>query len=385
MESEVNPETKKKAEVVKMVEVWPETARNLERQAKLDAEEFAKRQLEEQTKKKLEMQEAERAKELAEAERRKQKEAKQKIEEEKKRKEDEEARSKVEGKLEIMINSLYENKSPLEYSLAGIKLGSIRCRILNTACDKNTTLRHLHLSRKGITDEDGIEIAKMLKVNNYIQKVELEGNFLKANAAKALAEALKINKTIRVLDLEGNYLTDDNMDKSGVIELANALKINRTLLELNLANNHLLSECGDALIQALEVNTKIISIDITFNHTTSDKGLTLDQVRQIRMLLTRNKELYDAERLREWRERKLMHEEDILQKKLRTIEEEKELASQAKKEEKDKREKERELNWVNMLKELEIKKNIMMQRLDECAKLRKTKRPKRRKGKKKKK
>ena len=157
------------------------------------------------------------------------------------------------------------------------------------------------------------------------------------------------------------------------------------MLELNLANNHLLSECGDALIQALEVNTKIISIDITFNHTTSDKGLTLDQVRQIRMLLTRNKELYDAERLREWRERKLMHEEDILQKKLRTIEEEKELASQAKKEEKDKREKERELNWVNMLKELEIKKNIMMQRLDECAKLRKTKRPKRRKGKKKKK
>ena len=37
--------------------------------------------------------------------------------------------SNVQGKLGIMLNDLVENKTPFEYTLAGIDLGNIRCKI----------------------------------------------------------------------------------------------------------------------------------------------------------------------------------------------------------------------------------------------------------------
>jgi hypothetical protein len=64
----------------------------------------------------------------------------------------------------------------------------------------------LHLSRKNIKDEDGVKIAKILKVNKNLRKIELEGNLLGPNSAKEFGEALLVNKTLRLLDLEGNQL-----------------------------------------------------------------------------------------------------------------------------------------------------------------------------------
>jgi hypothetical protein len=43
---------------------------------------------------------------------------------------------------------------------------------------------------------------------------------------------------------------------------------------------------------------------------------TLDQVRTIQDNLRRNKRKYDEDRLREWKERKLMNDEDIRLKNL---------------------------------------------------------------------
>jgi hypothetical protein len=62
----------------------------------------------------------------------------------------------------------------------------------------------LHLARKMIKDEDGVKIAKMIKNNKYMRKLELEGNLLGPNSAKELGEALLENKTLKYLDLEGN-------------------------------------------------------------------------------------------------------------------------------------------------------------------------------------
>ena len=64
----------------------------------------------------------------------------------------------------------------------------------------------LHLARKMIKDEDGVKIAKMIKNNKYMRKLELEGNLLGPNSAKELGEALLENKTLKYLDLEGNQL-----------------------------------------------------------------------------------------------------------------------------------------------------------------------------------
>ena len=47
----------------------------------------------------------------------------------------------------------------------------------------------------------------MLVKNKTLRKLELEGNLLGPNSARAFGEALKVNKTLRVLDLESNSLT----------------------------------------------------------------------------------------------------------------------------------------------------------------------------------
>jgi hypothetical protein len=60
----------------------------------------------------------------------------------------------------------------------------------------NKTLTNLHLSRAGIKDEDGVEVAKILYNNKVLRKLELEGNNLGPKSAKEFGKALRINKTL---------------------------------------------------------------------------------------------------------------------------------------------------------------------------------------------
>jgi len=54
----------------------------------------------------------------------------------------------------------------------------------------------------------------------------------------------------------------------------------------------------------LEVNTTLIDLECGFN------TFRLQETRKIQELLRNNKAIYDAERLKEWQERKLMRDED---------------------------------------------------------------------------
>lgn len=60
----------------------------------------------------------------------------------------------------------------------------------------------------------------MLMENKFLRKLELEGNCLNVESAKALGRALLKNKTLRVLDLESNNLTNEGTDVSGIKEFA---------------------------------------------------------------------------------------------------------------------------------------------------------------------
>ena len=112
--------------------------------------------------------------------------------------------NKLEGRMLIMLQNIKNNNTPLEYTVAGLSLGPARCRILASNVSENNSLTALHLARKGITDEDGIELARMLHDNKVLRKLELEGNLLGPKSVKCFGEALKINKTLKVLDLESN-------------------------------------------------------------------------------------------------------------------------------------------------------------------------------------
>ena len=108
----------------------------------------------------------------------------------------------------ILID-LKSNKSARDITVAGLKLGPIRCGLVSSNVEFNTSLMSLHLARKQIKDEDGVKIAKMLRGNKTLRKLELEGNLLGPNSAKELGEALLKNKSLRYLDVEGNQLQHD--------------------------------------------------------------------------------------------------------------------------------------------------------------------------------
>lgn len=91
---------------------------------------------------------------------------------------------------------------------------------------------------------------EVIKANQNLERLELEGNELGPKTASKLGELLNINYSIRVIDLEGNNLTngekayvkeehDSHRDNSGIKNLCEALKDNTTLLSLNMSNCNL--------------------------------------------------------------------------------------------------------------------------------------------------
>lgn len=108
-----------------------------------------------------------------------------------------------------MLQQLFHNQTPFEYSLSGLDLGPARCRILAQHVAYNTSLLSLDLSRKLIDDKEGVDLANMIAMNKTLRKLELEGNKLGMNSASAFGRALKQNRTLKYLDLESNQLTAD--------------------------------------------------------------------------------------------------------------------------------------------------------------------------------
>jgi hypothetical protein len=183
-----------------------------------------------------------------------------------KRAEEEEQSKKLGGKIRLMLNKLSLDETPWEYSTSGLELGGPRIRILVSQVAYNKSLKHLHLSRSDIKDDEGIEIAKILYNNKTLTKLELEGNNLGIKTAAELAKGLKYNKTLQFLDLESNQLAgDDGADNQALPQLLRALHHNTTLLSLNLGNNKLEAPIGKEIRKLLEVNKTIIDLEIGWN------------------------------------------------------------------------------------------------------------------------
>lgn len=171
----------------------------------------------------------------------------------------------------------------------------------------------LSANRKFIEDEVGVDLARMLILNKNVRKIELEGNKLGPKTAKEFSNVLRYSTTLKFLDLDNNMLTNDGEDPTGLKQMIEALKVNKSLLSLNIANNRLDEQIGKAFEEAMQVNTTLIDFDFSFNN------FEVDTIRKLQASLRRNKEIYDANGLREWTERTSMREEDahLVQKYLK--------------------------------------------------------------------
>jgi len=133
-----------------------------------------------------------------------------------------------------------------EINLSGKQISDAEIKFIT---DHFTQLEVLNLSKTHVTPAQ----LKKLKGLKNLKALNLSGNRIGAEGAKALAEALKGNETLTMLNLENN-----NIGEKGAKALAEALKGNETLTMLNLKFNNIGDEGVKALNDALKENINLI-------------------------------------------------------------------------------------------------------------------------------
>jgi hypothetical protein len=289
------------------VELLPKTRRTEEAQRRKIEELKRKKQEAEEKRKETEKEEALKRQREQQAKKRKEADERMRKEAERKKREEEEMRKKLQGGLDQLIEVLTKNTSQPHITVCGIQMGGARMRLLMQAMEPNTSCMSLDLSRKGLNDEDGKEIADMLEKNVNLQKLECEGNNLGVRSAEAIGEALRKNGCLRSLNLESNNLTASGHDQRGIITLANALGVNSTLRVLMLSKNGINQQAGEHLVKAIESNEALTVVDLSGN----DPTLSVDQLRRIDAAVQRNRDRQSQIRRNERRERFALYNEEF--------------------------------------------------------------------------
>ena len=186
---------------------------------------------------------------------------------------------KLKGRLVHLMRAAQENETQNAASVAGLELGGARTSILAKLIAFNSSVRTLHMARKGIQDKEGQDLAKMLFNNTTLRKLELEGNSLGSMTASAFAVALRKNTTLTALDLESNNLTDDGDKCSGIQDLIKSLSTNTSLLSLNLGNNKLEADIGRMFVDCLKLNETLIDFEFAGNN------FRIEDIRKIQQCL----------------------------------------------------------------------------------------------------
>lgn len=146
-----------------------------------------------------------------------------------------------------------------------VDLNSVGCRSLAKALWDNTTVTCLDLSSNDLNDHAGSYLARILKRNNTIAKLELDNNLFGPNTCLAFSEALKVNKSLVYLSLDSNPLTSGGTNYNGFIEFVKSLRYNSTLKSLNLWRVGAGSQGGQALASSIRANHTLLFCDISHN------------------------------------------------------------------------------------------------------------------------
>ena len=125
----------------------------------------------------------------------------------------------------------------------------------------------LCLTRHGIGDDGAQVLAAVLKVNRFIQKLDLSDNTIGDKGAKALACLLEANPWIRELNLSKNQIGIE-----GAQALVIALEKNQTLQKLDFSENQIGVKGVQALAVAVKVNQSIRQL-ILYEEQIGEEGV----------------------------------------------------------------------------------------------------------------
>ncbi|MGC6366600.1 MAG: hypothetical protein ACON35_01210 [Candidatus Marinamargulisbacteria bacterium] len=125
---------------------------------------------------------------------------------------------------------------------------------------QNDTGENINLVNKDIGIKEAVYLAKALRENISLKKINLSCNPLQPEGVCYLAEALKINTSLQEIDLSSNKIKD-----KGVIALVKAFKANTSLKTIDLSWGGITAEGVKEIAELLEENTTLEKIDLMFN------------------------------------------------------------------------------------------------------------------------
>ncbi|XP_064622940.1 leucine-rich repeat-containing protein 74B-like isoform X2 [Lineus longissimus] len=185
---------------------------------------------------------------------------------------------------EIDKEELHDTTGRTRYTKLCEKLGVVPCSYFTRHIQDSELIMKFH----GLGPQGTRAIAKILKDNITIERLNLEGNWMEADGAKAMAKMLEENISISDLVLRGNKLGSDGgyhmskmlennttlkrIDLSGndfedrdAEYFADALEENKCLHELILSNNKFGEEAGELLGFAVGSNDILEHLDLSWN------------------------------------------------------------------------------------------------------------------------
>lgn len=192
-----------------------------------------------------------------------------------------------------------------------IEVNSVSARSLAKAMWVNDSITCLDLSSLDLNDHAGCYLARILKHNHTLKKIELDNNKLGSKTCQAFGESLITNTSLKYLSLDSNQIVT-YQDLNGVKALAEAIRSNNTLTSLNLWRCGINIAGGGILAGGIEDNDTLLFCDIGHNN------IEMADVKRVVEKLDANLAAYEkAERQR----RKDAVEEGKKQKHLEDIKE----------------------------------------------------------------
>lgn len=145
-------------------------------------------------------------------------------------------------------------------STCRMHLNDISTRTISRHLWSDHRLISLDLTNCQITDRGGVYIARVLKQNTSIKKLELGDNLIGFKTCAILADSLKTNHTIKFLGLDSNPLASKHVTDA-VESLSSIIMYNSSLQHLSLYRCNIGVGGGRTIANAISLNDHICCLD----------------------------------------------------------------------------------------------------------------------------
>jgi hypothetical protein len=290
---------------------------------------------------------------------------------------------KMNGEFGLLYQSFLQSKGQKEVFLSSMDLIPAQFRLLFRSLKFNSNINTLSINRKEMDDDEMDCLAESLRDNSGLQVLQVEDNNLSEISLGFLSYVLESNNVLNTLSLEGNDFSESKVlseeqqlslsfrGQDSIKLFAEALANNESLVYLNMADCNLNQEAGKHLLKAMETNKNLIMLDLERNF-----NLDFEDVRKIQQKLQQNFQYHKNRRLKEFQERKKMKQniddktqkEEILKQEKKKVETIKASVKEI--------QKLKEQIFFEEQEKLKSEKEILKNKLDKDAKLRKNKRKK---------